>query len=571
MSEKKILTNKIILAGLILFSLPIFVSADSLGDKIDFFVDSNYDFFEREEISATLQVTGSNFYFYVDENWFRPLGYQEKQRIKKDLSDLGSEFSSKIYPLLTSTFGSEWKPGIDGDKKTTVLFHPMNKDAGGYFNNGDEYLKLQNPRSNEREMIYLNANYITSPLAKSFLAHEFTHLITFNQKDKTYGVSEETWLNEARAEYAPTLIGHDADYGNSNLERRVEDFLYRTYDSLTEWLNNKEDYGVANLFIQYLVDHYGTEVLVDSLQSNKIGIASLNYALEKNGFEKDFSQIFTDWTIAVLINDCQVSENYCYLNENLKTLRITPFINYLPLIGESTLSVTNKTKDWSGNWHKFIGGKDALKIEFIGDPEAEFEVPYLIEDLEGNISISFLQLSKKQKGTAYVPGFGSKNKSITIIPSSQTKIGGFDDRQESYEFSFVVSTVERTPEQEQELIEKLLSQIEFLKTEIAKVQAQIDAILGRKTISCRKFENNLYYGMMGNPEVSRLQEFLNSQGPEIYPERLVTGYFGPLTKTAVIRFQEKYAEEILKPLGLEKGTGFFGSATRTKINQLLGY
>jgi len=67
-----------------------------------------------------------------------------------------------------------------------------------------------------------------------------------------------------------------------------------------------------------------------------------------------------------------------------------------------------------------------------------------------------------------------------------------------------------------------------------------------------------------------LQEFLKSQGSEIYPEGLVTGNFLAFTQAAVIRFQEKYASEILTPLGLEKGSGFVGLKTRAKINEILG-
>ncbi len=132
------------------------------------------------------------------------------------------EFKNRIYPILTAAFGSEWKPGIDKDERITILFHPMKKDARGYFNPGDEYPKIMSIRSNEKEMIYLNADFITSTQTiNSFLAHEFLHLIDFNQKEKLQGVEEEIWLNEGRAEYASTLLGYDDVFTNSYLENRV--------------------------------------------------------------------------------------------------------------------------------------------------------------------------------------------------------------------------------------------------------------------------------------------------------------------------------------------------------------
>ena len=77
---------------------------------------------------------------------------------------------------------------------------------------------------------------------------------------------------------------------------------------------------------------------------------------------------------------------------------------------------------------------------------------------------------------------------------------------------------------------------------------------------------NLTVGNTGD-DVTTLQQFLLDEG--VYPEGLITGYFGSLTKQAVIRFQEKYMGEVLTPVGLSKGTGFFGSSTRAKLNELL--
>jgi peptidoglycan hydrolase-like protein with peptidoglycan-binding domain len=74
---------------------------------------------------------------------------------------------------------------------------------------------------------------------------------------------------------------------------------------------------------------------------------------------------------------------------------------------------------------------------------------------------------------------------------------------------------------------------------------------------------NLTVGDEGD-DVIALQELLLAEG--VYPEGLITGYFGSLTKQAVIRFQEKYKDEILTPAGLSGGTGFVGPSTRAKIN-----
>ncbi len=48
-----------------------------------------------------------------------------------------------------------------------------------------------------------------------------------------------------------------------------------------------------------------------------------------------------------------------------------------------------------------------------------------------------------------------------------------------------------------------------------------------------------------------------------------TDFFGPATHNAVLRFQEKYKEEVLRPANIPAPTGFVGSLTRTKLNAIL--
>lgn len=81
-----------------------------------------------------------------------------------------------------------------------------------------------------------------------------------------------------------------------------------------------------------------------------------------------------------------------------------------------------------------------------------------------------------------------------------------------------------------------------------------------------QFKNDLTFGMRSD-EVKELQKCL-AKDKEVYPEGEISGYFGQKTKEAVIKFQEKYKEEILKPVGLKKGTGEVKELTRKKLNEI---
>src|SRR3989344_3381215 len=85
---------------------------------------------------------------------------------------------------------------------------------------------------------------------------------------------------------------------------------------------------------------------------------------------------------------------------------------------------------------------------------------------------------------------------------------------------------------------------------------------------CPAPTQNLSFGDSGSG-VSNLQQFLKQQGVSIYPEGLVTGFFGPATERAVERFQVRY---VIIPGGTPETTGYgvVGPHTRAKIAELCG-
>lgn len=340
-----------------IFGVVSSASADALGDIRIFNVDALYDAVGAQSVSATNRAMGQNAYFYVDDRYWTSLSEYQRSQFEVALTQLRNEFDSIIYPRTTTFWGDEPKPGVDHDPLMTVLIENMSTGSGGYFKTINEYPVSIAPTSNAREMVYINAASVLSGAAKDYLAHEFQHLISFNQKELLLGVSDDIWLNEARSEYNITNVGYDDIFSGSSLERRVAAFLRNPSDSLVEWPNVPTDYSITSMFTHYIADRFNPVILADTIHSREAGVVALNSALINHGVTEDFSGVFTYWMVASYINNPTAGDQYQYARPGLQAIHVSPqsriFLN-------NTSSITVAVKEWQPVWLEFNLASDIM-------------------------------------------------------------------------------------------------------------------------------------------------------------------------------------------------------------------
>lgn len=480
-----------------LFEFAANISTAKAIETTSFLIDPTYDTREQNSITATKRITGIYAYYFVEDAYWNSKNSQEQNNLLADINSLSNEFDNIIYPKMHQIYGEEWIPGIDNDKRIYILLTDIKSDKqkgsyGGYFSTSNEYSKslldeykksqletLENQKkadlaagknidsylekekeinaifTNEKELLYLNVNFVNESSIKSFLAHEFQHMINWNKKSKISNVEEETWLNEAFSEYAPTALGYDNVYKGSILETSVNDFNRNPSDPLTEWENTSQDYSNVNLFMQFLVGHYGTDILKSIISSPKTGIAAINDALGKIDSQSNFSNVFSDWIITNYFNGQTIQEKiYRYANsdlsyENLHISATSSYMIYSNNKAKSSLIRSEKNiKPWSGKWYQFISSPilsvpdQTLKISLNSDTsEARFRVPYIIENSEGALTLRDFNLLGGQNENIYIDNFGTKIKSVTIMPINEGKTSAPENDGTSVKFSFAASII----------------------------------------------------------------------------------------------------------------------------------
>ncbi len=271
---------------------PFYVLNTASGGSID---PGDFDL-----VMADLRYTGTRCLVYADvdtlanpANNFDQIHFQQ----------LGQAFDNSIEPTNVSYFGDY--SDIDGNGKVIILITPvvnrMTPPASGGFIAGfflpfDLYSPPQVPTgtTNQAEIFYLLAAdpgaFWGNPFPIDFTAeenigtsaHEHEHLISASHRIfQEGGASQALWLEEGMAHVAEDLNGmHDANMARADIY--LQDPGAISLEHATAPLSQR---GGIYLFLRLMVDRYGTDILIDIVQSRCSGRQCVETATGKNFYD----------------------------------------------------------------------------------------------------------------------------------------------------------------------------------------------------------------------------------------------------------------------------------------------
>lgn len=208
---------------------------------------------------------------------------------------------------------------VDGDGKFAIMISPWlgklqggQTALGGFVRGSDFQQSVRTPFGNHADVLYLNSSLQPGPHLKALLAHEYAHAICFSERLPTAShpdglPTEDDWLNEAIAHVAENVHGT----GWTNLDYRISQFLdatdrpplvVRNYYANGLW-RDPGCRGATYLFLRWVTDQFGEDVLARLIRNSDPGIKNLETATGV-----PFPELFRGWTIALAQADRQASD-----------------------------------------------------------------------------------------------------------------------------------------------------------------------------------------------------------------------------------------------------------------------
>lgn len=300
-----------------------------VGDPRTFKVCASVNCNNFVNVAATARFVGPRGAIYLD-NTVPPNGLTQE-----DIDSLGSLFdgaSPNIYEIDTTAFGHE--SDLDGNNVVIVLLTDQVNTLSGSCPGGSIILGyffgidlVSDPNSNGGEVFYglvpnpAGPNCAVSK-ARVFeqlppvLAHEFQHMISFNQHVLIRGgATEVTWLNEGMSHFAEEIAGRVLPAARCPgfldcLEQFAEGTLLNSFFYLAEpesfflvypasSFGELEERGASWLFVRWLSDHYATDTLLGTDLTRSLIMTSLTGSANvASATGQPFDELVGEWQMA---------------------------------------------------------------------------------------------------------------------------------------------------------------------------------------------------------------------------------------------------------------------------------
>lgn len=252
------------------------------------------------------------------------------------VDNLASKFatsSTGIFDLATSIAGAPWGStqysnliSTSQDINIVVTNFESDSTAGGllgYFYGLNNFLKTTGSsytNSNEALVFFIDSETLASSsqryqdLMVSTLAHEFTHMINFYQREVLNGVAFDTWLEEVSAMMMedilnPQIVSTYNDIRDSRLPGWFASGINNC--SLTTYNDSTTDscfsYSIGGAYGAYLLRQYGIDFYKTLLQSTSSNsITALDAAIKASDSSASFATSVKRWGAAIALLDSSV-------------------------------------------------------------------------------------------------------------------------------------------------------------------------------------------------------------------------------------------------------------------------
>ena len=261
------------------------------GNQKDIYIDVNSEMSVYKKKSAHLAAAGTYCYVWIIDDYYTENLAQSAIRLSEAFNNMYQPIRNIFGKESDEMFGNyngeyfEQKPmqciSVTGTKINIVLYDIGMKNNGlvGYFSSKDyfpqdkDYATEILKYSNAGKYIYIDSQWAEADaeMCRSTLAHEFQHMIQYNQKTLKHKLVPDNAFNEMMALICEDLMQPKAN--NENLNSRLAlfntgyaecGFEYRSESHYHAMLS----YSVTYTFGAWLFNKYGGTELIHKMATN---------------------------------------------------------------------------------------------------------------------------------------------------------------------------------------------------------------------------------------------------------------------------------------------------------------